>query len=167
MTMVLGLSLACAPALLDITNLQAAKNFCDILKDPKLFQDRPITLEATAHVLYGGTLLKSDECNAADVSVHYLQDYERQSNAAALELLQRLRRQVNEAHENGAGIRAEQTIVSVVLEGRLKRNPNYHMKFDRGAATLAGWDYQHEYAFVVTRVVAVKRQRANHPKGQP
>jgi hypothetical protein len=160
LTIILGLSLACAPAQvgskLDMTGPQALKNFCEVMKNPKIFQDKPITLEAKANVLYGGILLKSDECNAPDVTVHYLQDYERQSNAEALALLQRLERQVHGAHESGAGIRAEQVIVSVVLEGRFTRNPNYHMKSDRGSATLAAWDFQYEYAFVVTRVVCIK-----------
>lgn len=159
MTILLSLFLACTPALLDITNPQAAKNVCDVMKDPKLFQDKPITLEATAYVLYGGILLNSDECNAADVTVHYMQDYERASNAEALKTLQRLERQVHEAHLRDADGKAEQAIVSVVLEGKLTRNPNYHVKIARGAATLVAWDYEYEYAFVVTRVVAVKKRR--------
>jgi hypothetical protein len=140
-----------------VTNPQAAQNFCDVMKDPELFQDKPITLAAPAYVLYGGTLLKSNECNAPDITVHYMQDYERQSNAEALESLQRLERRVHAAHLRDAGMKAEQAIVSVVLEGSLTRNPYYHMKFDRGAATLAAWDYQYEYAFVVTRVVSLKK----------
>ncbi|HSS21562.1 MAG TPA: hypothetical protein VLL54_15925 [Pyrinomonadaceae bacterium] len=126
------------------------------MKEPKQFQEKPITLEATAHILYGGVLLKSEECNAPEVTVHYAKDFEKRSNAGALESLQHFERAAHKANLRGADLKAERTIATVVLEGRLEKNPFYHVQMDRGAATLAAWDYQNEYAFVVTRVVSVK-----------
>jgi hypothetical protein len=162
MALILGLCFFCvfaeaAPPQY-VTNSQDVQSICGVMKDPKLFQDKPITLQATAHILYGGSLLKSDECKVPDVTVHYEQDFEKRSNTEALELLQRIERAARENYLRGTNLKAERTMVSVVLEGRLEKNPFYHMQIDRGAATVAAWDYHYEYAFVVARVVSLRRQ---------
>jgi hypothetical protein len=161
LAIILGLCLSGGPSQdgprPDATGPRGVENFCGVMKDPKLFLDKPVTLEATAQILYGGELLNSDECRAPDVSVHYMRGYEKGSNAEAFELLRRFRREVHAAHLRGADIKAEQIKVSVVLEGRLGKNPHYLKKWDRGPATVAAWDYNDEYAFVVTRVVSLRR----------
>ena len=163
MALILGLCLSCvfmeAGPSPYVTNSRAVNSFCEVMRDPTLFKDKPVTLQATADILYGGILLNSDECKVPDVSVHYLKDFEKGSNAEALELLQRFERAAREAHLRGADVKAERTMARVVVEGTLGTNPFYHVNMARGAATLAAWDSNEEYSFVVTRIVSVQRQQ--------
>jgi hypothetical protein len=126
------------------------------MKDSKVVQDKSITLAATAQIFPGGILLKSDACQS-DVSVHFKDGYERESNANALASLQRFQRRAYESQFPGADMKARDATIQVVFEGMLTKNPNYHLEFDRGAATLAAWDYHQEYAFVVARVISVEK----------
>lgn len=161
----LALGFAGVESKLAMTNEQEVKSFCEVMKDPKPFLSKPITVAATANVLYGGTLLTSDQCQAPDISVHYMKDYERESNADALQHLQRYQRQVREAHVLGAGNSEEMVYVGVVFEGRLEKNNLYHVEMAKGDKTVAAWDYQYEYAFVVTRVVSLRplNQKVSNP----
>jgi hypothetical protein len=136
---------------------QHVKSFCQVMAEPKLSQDKPMTLEAVAHVLYGGILLESDECKVPQVTVHFMEGYDKRSDAKALEALERFKRKARDTHLRGDDVKAERTIASVVLEGKLEKNPYYHAEIPRGDATLAAWDYNEEYAFVVTRVVSLRR----------
>ncbi len=129
MAIFLGLGLPCGftqdVAQLNVTSPPGVESFCEVMKNPKLLQDKPATLQSTAYILYGGILLRSDECKAPDVTVHYKKDYEKGSDAEALAWLKRFRREVHEAHLRGAGIEAERMIyVSVVcLRAGLRRIP--------------------------------------------
>jgi hypothetical protein len=161
MAVIFGLFLSCGPAQdaprPDAINPRGAEGFCEVMAKPKLFLDKPITLRAVALVLYGGVLLKSDECKAPEVTLHYRYGYEKGSDARALEALERFKHKARDAHMRGDGVKAEQTVVGVVLEGRLDKNPYYRLKIPRGDKTLAAWDYHYEYAFVVTRVVSLRQ----------
>jgi hypothetical protein len=126
------------------------------MKVPKLVQDKSIRLAATAQVFPGGILLKSDACKP-DVSVHFQDGYERESDAKALASLQRFQRRAYESQFPGADMKAGDAIIQVVFEGMLTKNPDYHLEFARGAATLAAWDYHQEYAFVVARVISIEK----------
>ena len=157
-SIVLSLLIGCSPVAsnLEMNKAQGVKSFCEVMKNPQAFRDKPITLEATAHLIPGGMLLKSDGCES-DISVHYQKGFERQSNAEALELLKRFERQVHEAQSSSTELKVNE-VVNLVFEGSLAKNPDYHLEFDRGAQTLAAWDYHQEYAFVVSRVVSVQKR---------
>jgi hypothetical protein len=133
-----------------------AQDFCEVTTAPEQFQGQAITLEASAHVLYGGTLLESDRCKTQEVTLHFMHGYGKQSNVAGLETLNRLRAKVRNATLRGAGMKAERARASVVFEGRLEKNPYYHLQMARGDATLAAWDYNYQYAFVLTRIISVR-----------
>jgi hypothetical protein len=134
-------------------NAPDVKSFCEVMKNPTALRDKPITLAANAYVFPAGILLQSDQCNA-DVSVHFEKNFERQSNAKALAQLKRVERQLRVSIQQ---CRAESQAVVVVFEGRLTKNPDYYLKFDRGAQTLAAWNYHQEYAFVVKRIFSLRR----------
>src|SRR4051812_41581848 len=100
----------------ELTRPQGVKSFCEAMKDPKLVQDKSITLAATAEVFPGGILLKSDACQP-DVSAHFKDGYERESNAQALASLQRLQRRAYESQFPRADPKARDAIKQVVFEG--------------------------------------------------
>jgi hypothetical protein len=138
------------------TSPPEAQDFCAVMAAPEQFQEKAITLQASAHVLYGGILLESDRCQTQQATLHYMHGYEKQSNAAGLETLKRLRTKVHNAALRGAGLKAERAIATVVFEGRLEKNPYYRLQIARGDATLAAWDYHYQYAFVLTRIISVR-----------
>ena len=138
------------------TTPKSVEDFCDVMAAPKQFQRKTITLQASAHVLYGGILLKSSRCKAQDVTMHFMYEYEKKSDAAALEVINRLQTKVWDATLRGEDRKARQALLNVVLEGRLDKNPYYHLKIARGDRTLAAWDYNYQYAFVVTRIVSAR-----------
>lgn len=140
----------------DVTPPPKAQDFCEAIAAPEQFQGKAITLRASAHVLYGGILLESDQCHKQELTLHFMRGYEKQSSAAGLENLNRLQAKVRSASQRGAGLKAGQAKASVVFEGRLEKNPYYHLQIDRGAATLAAWDYHYQYAFVLTRIISVR-----------
>ena len=160
MAIIYGLCLFCGSTQevprLDLPNPQDVKRFCQIMAEPKLFLKKPITLRTVAHVLYGGNLLVSDQCKAPAVSMHWKIDYKVKSDPQALEALRRLEHEAWDAYVRGDFDRARQFKVSVVLEGKLEKNPYYHWRDARGNATIAAADYNEEYAFEVTRVVSLR-----------
>jgi hypothetical protein len=133
----------------------SAVDFCEVMATPDKFEGRPIKLQATARVLYGGILLESDKCKAQDVSLHYKQGYEQKSDAAAIKVLKKLERNVRDAALSGRDEKVEQSMVSMLVEGTLEKNPYYHVQIDRGDRTLMAWDYNYKYAFVVSRILEV------------
>jgi hypothetical protein len=137
-------------------HLPKAQDFCEVMAAPKQFQGKAITLQASAHVLYGGILLESDQCQKQELTLHFMHGYEKQSSAFGLETLRRMQTKVRSAAQRRAGLKAEQAKASVVFEGRLEKNPYYHLQIDRGAATLAAWDYDYQYAFVLTRIISLR-----------
>jgi hypothetical protein len=140
----------------DATPPPKAQDFCKVMAAPEQFQGRAVTLRASAYVLYGGTLLESDQCQKQELTLHFMHGYEKQSSAAGLETLNRLQTKVRKAAQRGAGLKAVMAKASIIFEGRLEHNPYYHVHIDRGAATLAAWDYHYQYAFVLTRIISVR-----------
>jgi hypothetical protein len=136
-------------------NPAEVKNFCEVMATPKRLRGKVITLRASARVLDAGILLRPGQCKVPDVTVHYMAGYEEKSNAQALRLIEQLRGKAREVYLRDGNLKAARTTVDVVFEGRLEKNPYYHVKIARGAATLAAWDYSYEYAFTVTRIISV------------
>src|SRR4051794_3541959 len=115
-SIVLSLFIGCSPVAsnLEVTKAQGVKSFCEVMKNAQAFRDKPITLEATAHIVPGGILLESDGCES-DVSVHYQKGFERQSNAESLKLLKRFERQVYEAQSSSPELKVNQVVVNLVF----------------------------------------------------
>jgi hypothetical protein len=123
---------------------------------PEKFAGRHIELEADALVLDIGILLNSVECKSSDVSVHFMRGYEKSSDAEAIKILSEIKRQVRQDALARQGSSVAKKLVSLTVEGKLERNPNYHLEFARGDQTLMAWDYNYQFALVVSRVVSAR-----------
>jgi hypothetical protein len=134
-------------------NLATVENFCEMMASPERFEEKKIRLRATAHVLYGGILLESEKCDKAEATLHYMHGYEERSNPQALRTLKVLESKARRAALQGTDRKAGQSRIELILEGRLDKNPYYHLEIDRGSQTLMAWDYHYPYAFVVTRII--------------
>lgn len=134
-----------------------AKSFCEIMEKPSAHLDIPMTFRADAQLAYGGILLSSDRCKLPAVALHFMKDFEKNSNPDALASFEQFetRQRERAAQKNDEKTKLDR--LSIEVEGRLEKNPDYHLEFDPGPATLKAWDYHEEYAFVVTRVISVGR----------
>jgi hypothetical protein len=140
----------------------SAMDFCEVMATPVKYERKQIKLQTEALALYGGVLLKSDKCKAQIVTLHYRHGYEQNSNASAIKALNKIERKIREAALKGQGERAKQTVVNLLVEGTLEKNPYYHLKIARGDRTMMAWDYNYKYAFVVSRVLEVKPGSGGH-----
>jgi hypothetical protein len=132
-------------------------DFCAVMAQPEKLQGRVFKLQASARVFDGGILLESSRCEVQPVTTHYMEGYEKKSNALALEAIWRQERTEHEEARRGAGTKAERVVFSVVFEGKLEKNPYYHLQIDRGDQTLAAWDYAYPFAFVVSKIISARR----------
>ncbi|HUQ33165.1 MAG TPA: hypothetical protein VM095_13675, partial [Pyrinomonadaceae bacterium] len=118
---------------------ESAFDFCEVMATPAKYERKQIKLQTEALALYGGVLLKSDKCKAQAVTLHYRHGYEQNSNASAIKALNKIERKIRAAALKGQGERAEQTVVNLLVEGTLEKNPYYHLKIARADRTMTAW----------------------------